>query len=91
MFCSLALVDSSFNKRVVKYLCTAMTDPVADKSGFLCMYMSSHPDTLVSYAKHYGQIREHITSAKMESIDSQVCVQSCLLSSSLTCIVFCRA
>ncbi|ETW76764.1 hypothetical protein HETIRDRAFT_327988 [Heterobasidion irregulare TC 32-1] len=48
-----------------------MTDPVADKSGFLCMYMSSHPDTLVSYAKHYGQIREHITSAKMESIDSQ--------------------
>jgi hypothetical protein len=28
-----------------------MADPVAAKSGFLCMYMSGHPDTLVSYAK----------------------------------------
>jgi Protein of unknown function (DUF2470) len=49
-----------------------MTDPVADKSGFLCMYMSSHPDTLVAYAKHFGKIDSHILSAKMQSIDSQV-------------------
>ncbi|THH12472.1 hypothetical protein EW146_g7658 [Bondarzewia mesenterica] len=33
--------------------------------------MSGHPDTLVSYAKYYGKIEEHITSAKMESIDSK--------------------
>lgn len=48
-----------------------MSDPVADKSGFLCMYMSSHPDTLVSYAKHFGHISESLLSAKMESIDSK--------------------
>jgi Protein of unknown function (DUF2470) len=49
-----------------------MADPVADKSGFLCMYMSSHPDTLVAYAKYFGKVDGHILSAKMLSINSQV-------------------
>ncbi|KAI0313797.1 hypothetical protein OF83DRAFT_1165454 [Amylostereum chailletii] len=48
-----------------------MSDPVKDKSCFLCMYMSNHPDTLVSYAKHYGKLKERIVSAKMISIDSK--------------------
>lgn len=47
-----------------------MADPVAAKSSFLCIYMSSHPDTLVSYAKHFGRISEPLLSARMESIDS---------------------
>ncbi|KAN0118995.1 hypothetical protein V8E52_004767 [Russula decolorans] len=34
----------------------AAADPVADKSGFLCTYMSTHPDTLVAYVKHFGKI-----------------------------------
>ncbi|KAH9057367.1 hypothetical protein EDB87DRAFT_1675754 [Lactarius vividus] len=48
-----------------------MADPVADKSGFLCTYMSSHPDTLVAYAKHFGKVDGHVVSAKMLSIDSK--------------------
>ena len=51
-----------------------MSDPVKAKSTFLCMYMSGHPDTLVSYAKYYGKLKaKDIVSAKMESIDSKVC------------------
>jgi len=49
-----------------------MADPVADKSGFLCMYMSSHPDTLVAYVKHFGKVDGNVTLAKMLSIDSKV-------------------
>jgi len=50
-----------------------MTDPVKDKSGFLCMYMSGHPDTLVAYAKHFGNLKARdVVSAKMVSIDSNV-------------------
>lgn len=50
-----------------------MTDPVAAKSTFLCMYMSNHPDTLVSYVKHFGKTRDSIiTNAKMISIDTKV-------------------
>jgi hypothetical protein len=50
-----------------------MSDPVKDKSGFLCMYMSGHPDTLVSYAKYFGRIKARdVVSAKMTSIDSKV-------------------
>lgn len=49
-----------------------MSDPVADKSGFLRMYMSSHPDTLVAYAKWYGKVTEPISSAEMTAIDSKV-------------------
>ena len=50
-----------------------MTDEVAAKSGFLCMYMSNHPDTLVAYVRYYGQIKEPVSSAQMMSIDSTVC------------------
>lgn len=49
-----------------------MADPVADKSGFLCTYMSTHPDTLVAYVKHFGNVDGHVSSAKMLSIDSKV-------------------
>ena len=49
-----------------------MGDPVEDKSGFLCTYMSSHPDTLVAYAKHFGKVDGHVLSAKMLSINSKV-------------------
>jgi hypothetical protein len=47
-------------------------DPVADKSGFLCTYMSTHPDTLVAYVKHFGKVDGNVSSAKMLSIDSKV-------------------
>lgn len=47
-------------------------DPVAEKSGFLRMYMSNHPDTLVAYAKWYGKVPEVITSAEMTAIDTKV-------------------
>ncbi|KAH9847773.1 hypothetical protein C2E23DRAFT_863142 [Lenzites betulinus] len=47
-----------------------MADPVAEKSGFLCMYMSNHPDTLVSYVRHWGKVTEHVVSAKMTGIDT---------------------
>lgn len=50
----------------------AAADPVADKSGFLCTYMSTHPDTLVAYVKHFGNIDGKLSSAKMLSIDSKV-------------------
>jgi len=48
-----------------------MSDPVAAKSTFLCMYMSSHPDTLVSYVRYWGKITEKVTSAQMKSIDTK--------------------
>ncbi|EIW52586.1 uncharacterized protein TRAVEDRAFT_155352 [Trametes versicolor FP-101664 SS1] len=48
-----------------------MADPVAEKSGFLCMYMSNHPDTLVSYVRHWGKVTEHVVSAKMTGIDTK--------------------
>jgi len=47
------------------------SDTVAPKSGFLCMYMSNHPDTLVAYVKHYGKVPGKVKSAKMTSIDQQ--------------------
>jgi len=47
-------------------------DPVSDRSGFLCTYMSSHPDTLVAYVKHFGKVDGNVSSAKMLSIDSKV-------------------
>jgi hypothetical protein len=49
-----------------------MADPVAEKSGFLKMYMSNHPDTLVAYAKWFGKVKEVITSAEMSAIDTKV-------------------
>jgi hypothetical protein len=51
---------------------STMADPVADRSGFLCTYMSSHPDTLVAYAKHFGKVDGNVSSAKMLSINSKV-------------------
>ncbi|KAI0755538.1 hypothetical protein C8Q74DRAFT_1304348 [Fomes fomentarius] len=45
-------------------------DPVADKSGFLCMYMSNHPDTLVSYVRYWGKVSAQVSTAKMTSIDT---------------------
>ncbi|KAJ3539825.1 hypothetical protein NMY22_g4561 [Coprinellus aureogranulatus] len=49
-----------------------MADPVAEKSAFLCMYMSSHPDTLVAYAKWFGKVKEPITGAQMTGITTKV-------------------
>jgi len=48
-----------------------MSDSVAEKSGFLKMYMSNHPDTLVAYVKWYGKVTENIASAEMTAIDSK--------------------
>jgi len=48
-----------------------VADPVAAKSRFLCAYMSAHPDTLVVYVKHFGQIKGDVSSARMLSIDSK--------------------
>jgi len=46
-------------------------DSVKPKSGFLCTYMSNHPDTLVAYVRHQGKVTEEVQSAKMTSIDQQ--------------------
>jgi len=46
-----------------------MSDPVASKSTFLCMYMTNHPDTLVAYVKHFGKVPGNVRSAEMKSID----------------------
>jgi len=48
-----------------------MSDSVAEKSGFLKMYMSNHPDTLVAYVKWFGKVTENIVSAEMTAIDSK--------------------
>ncbi|KAJ3757206.1 hypothetical protein EV360DRAFT_95352 [Lentinula raphanica] len=52
-------------------------DPVAEKSGFLRMYMSSHPDTLVAYAKWYGKVTEPVLSAEMVGIDTKGMTLTC--------------
>jgi len=54
-------------------------DPVAEKSGFLRMYMSNHPDTLVAYAKWYGKVKEAITGAEMTAIDTKSMTLTCTL------------
>ncbi|KAK7039411.1 DUF2470 domain-containing protein [Favolaschia claudopus] len=54
-------------------------DPVAEKSGFLKMYMSNHPDTLVAYAKWYGKVKEPITSAEMSAIDTKSMTLTCTM------------
>ncbi|KAG2059863.1 hypothetical protein BDR06DRAFT_873406, partial [Suillus hirtellus] len=33
------------------------SDPVAFKSGFQCMYMKNHPDTLIAYVKYYRKVK----------------------------------
>lgn len=62
-----------------------MADPVAEKSAFLKMYMSNHPDTLVAYAKYYGKVTEPIKSAEMSAIDTKVNLYSIVLCPILTC------
>jgi len=52
-----------------------MPDPVAERSTFLRMYMSNHPDTLVAYAKWFGKVEEVVKSAEMSYIDCRVCVR----------------
>lgn len=56
-----------------------MADPVAAKSTFLCMYMSNHPDTLVSYVRHWGKVKEQVVSAQMTGIDTKVRVKDASL------------
>ncbi|KAG2367581.1 hypothetical protein BDR07DRAFT_1271768 [Suillus spraguei] len=48
-----------------------MSDPVASKSRFLCMYMKNHPDTLVAYVKYFGKVEGNVLTAEMSSIDSK--------------------
>jgi len=54
-------------------------DPVAEKSSFLRMYMSNHPDTLVAYAKWFGKVKEVITSAEMSAIDCKSMTLTCTM------------
>jgi len=56
-----------------------MSDPVADKSGFLRMYMSNHPDTLIAYARWHGKVMDTLTSAEMTAIDSKSMTLTCKL------------
>jgi len=56
-----------------------MSDPVAEKSAFLGMYMSNHPDTLVAYAKWFGKVNEVITSAEMSAIDTKSMTLTCTM------------
>jgi len=46
-------------------------DTVAPRSGFLCTYMSNHPDTLVAYVRHQGKVSERVASARMTSINQK--------------------
>lgn len=58
-----------------------MSDPVASKSAFLCMYMSNHPDTLVSYVKFWGKVTDNVVTAQMTAIDTKVRVARVVSSS----------
>jgi len=59
-----------------------MSDPVAAKSGFLKTYMSSHPDTLVAYARYFGKVTENISSAEMTAIDTKSMTLTCTIKGS---------
>ena len=37
--------------------------------------MSSHPDTLVAYTKHFGKVKGNVSSATMLSINTKVHAQ----------------
>ncbi|KAJ7140055.1 hypothetical protein C8R43DRAFT_1018796 [Mycena crocata] len=67
-----------------------MSDPVAEKSGFLKMYMSSHPDTLVGYAKWYGKVTEPMTGAEMSAIDTKSMTLTCTLKTGAKKVVIVR-
>ncbi|KAF8634673.1 hypothetical protein AX15_000774 [Amanita polypyramis BW_CC] len=56
-------------------------DPVSEKSAFLRMYMSSHPDTLVAYAKWYGKVEAAVVSAEMTDISTKSMTLLCTLKS----------
>jgi len=43
------------------------------------MYMSSHPDTLVAYARWYGKVNEPISTVEMTSINTRTMVLTCSL------------
>ncbi|KAL1718904.1 hypothetical protein EV715DRAFT_290809 [Schizophyllum commune] len=58
-----------------------MADPVAAQSGFLKMYMSNHPDTLVAYAKWFGKVQEPIEKAEMSDINTQSMTLLCKMKS----------
>lgn len=65
-------------------------DPVAAKSSFLCLYMSSHKDTLASYVIYHGKMTNtKVTNAEMIGIDSKVPVpeHSALHVVSLPCLL----
>ena len=63
-------------------------DPVAAKSSFLCMYMSSHKDTLASYVIYHGKVANvKITNAEMTSIDSRVLLHFSIALPSIRLIV----
>ena len=49
-----------------------MADSVADKSGFLCAYMSNHPDTLVAYVRYWGKVTEKVNSASIRETRKQL-------------------
>ncbi|KAF8530142.1 hypothetical protein BU17DRAFT_36234 [Hysterangium stoloniferum] len=53
-----------------------MSDSVGSRSGFLCAYMSNHPDTLVAYVRHFGKVKTSVVSATMTSIDTKEMVLS---------------
>lgn len=59
-----------------------MSDDVASRSSFLCMYMSNHPDTLVAYVRHFGKIQPLVESASMTSINSKAMSLSYVLKGS---------
>jgi len=48
------------------------------------MYMSNHPDTLVSYAKWYAKVTGNIISAEMTAIDSHKMTLTCKFKSGPT-------
>lgn len=50
---------------------TSADDDVAAKSGFLCMYMSSHPDTLTAYIKYQGGVAGAVSAPKLEAINTK--------------------
>ncbi|KAF8346321.1 hypothetical protein F5887DRAFT_961369 [Amanita rubescens] len=56
-------------------------DPVSEKSAFLRMYMSHHPDTLIAYAKWYGKVKAPIVSAEMTDISTKSMTLLCTLKS----------
>ncbi|KAJ6516849.1 hypothetical protein C8R47DRAFT_1206058 [Mycena vitilis] len=58
-----------------------MSDSVAEKSGLLKPYLSSHPETLVGYAKWYGKVGEPIASVEISAIDSKKMTLTCTLKS----------